>query len=424
MSSAGVVSSAVAACLIGEAVFAGPTTLPRESATEPWTLEQPVPAGPDSVDQDLAEAQARPAGLLPYGPVSLIDPLWKGLNERTREVGLNVGLAYTALYQAGSGGPGRRDAAAGDIDLFGDWRLVGAAADDPNRGLLYFAAENRHELFTPIAPAALKSELGSLWKTTDGFNEQSLTLREVYWQQHVGGDRVIVRAGKIDIRNYYSSNYWQSDNRFFMNEAFSFFPVRAGPGNGLGINVTARPNERWYVSAGFQDAQGVKTQGGFDTFFGDFNLFSAGEIGFTPTIEGLGRGTYRVTGWYRDAGDSNGQPHDAGVDLSFDQRVGEHLVPFFRYGWAEGHVNGIRQMVATGVGWEGKLITGSDVVGLGGAWGRPVNGRDQYAAEAFYRLQLSPGNQLTLGYQLIVDPTFDPKNDVVGVFEARWRVTF
>lgn len=404
----------IVACLLSALVRAQPTTRAFEE-----------PPAPDTVDEDLAAAKAQPAGLLKYGPVSLIDPVWKQFDEKTQSIGLDVGFAYTALYQAATGGPGERDAAAGDIDLFGDWRFIGAK-DDPNRGFLYFAAENRHELFTPISPFQLKGEIGSLWKTTDGFNEQALTFRELYWQQHIGGDALIVRAGKLDAKNYYSSNYWQSDNKYFLNEAFSFFPVRASPGNGLGLNLTTKLSDSWYVSTGFQDAQGIKTTGGFDTFFGDFNLFGAAELGFTPTIPDLGTGSYRFTGWYRDAGETTGSPRDSGFDLSFDQHIGEHLMPFFRYGWAEGNVNNIEHMIDLGAGWEGKLITQSDVVGLAGSWGRPADHdlRDQYAAEVFYRLQVSPDNQLTLGYQVVVNPTFDTKNDVVGVFECRWRVTF
>ena len=181
--------------MIGSQISADPTTQP---------IEQDVLR--DTIEDNLLDARTRPAGIWKHGPVSLIDPLWKQLNEQTRQIGLDVHLAYTVLYQAASGGPGERDVAAGDIDLFGEWRLLGAK-DDPNRGLLYFAAENRHELFTPIAPAALKGEIGSLWKTTDGFNEQVLTLREVYWQQHIADDRATVRVGKIDAKNYYSNNY-------------------------------------------------------------------------------------------------------------------------------------------------------------------------------------------------------------------------
>jgi len=127
---------------------------------------------------------------------------------------------------------------------------------------------------------------------------------------------------------------------------------------------------------------------------------------------------------YRDAGETDGKPHDAGFDFSFDQHLGPHVVPFFRFGLGEGNINGIDAMISTGVGWEGKLVTSSDVIGVAGSWGRPSDHdlRDQFAVEAFYRLQVSPDNQLTFGYQVIVNPTFDTSEAVVGVLELRWRI--
>ena len=392
---------------------AGPTTAPSTLSLDP-------PPAPDSVDEELIDAAARPAGLFKYGPVSLLDPMLKQFNAATEKVGLKIGFAYTAVYQAASGGA---DGAGGDVDLFGNWRLIGEP-NGQNNGYLYFAAENRHELFTDIPPAGIDTEIGSLWGTTNGFNEQALTIKELYWQQHIGGDRLIFRLGKLDAENYYNSNYWQSDSKYFLNQAFSSFPVRAFPGNGLGMNLTAKLSDQWYISTGFQDAQGKKTTGGFDTFFGDFNLFSAAEVGYTPTIEGLGKGTYRFTAWYRDAGASNGTSHDAGFDLSFDQHIGDHWIPFFRAGTGQGNINGIDHMISTGVGWEGKLITESDVIGFAAAWGRPSNHdlNDQFSAEAFYRLQVSPDNQLTVGYQAIINPSNAPDDSIVGVFEVRWRI--
>ena len=346
------------------------------------------------------------------------------LDAKTNQFGLDIGFAYTALYQAATGGPGIRDAAGQDVDLFGNWRLLGQK-DGQNNGYLYFYAEWRGDMGTDIAPAALGSQIGSLWGTTNGFGEQPITLKEIYWQQHFSGDRLIVRVGKMDPENYYNSNYWQSDSKYFLNKAFSSFPVRAFPSQGLGVNVTAKFGGDWYISTGFQDAQAKKTTSGFGSFFGDFNLFSAFEIGYTPTFQNLGRGSYRLTAWYRDAGEYEGKPHDAGIDLSIDQHVGEHLIPFFRYGAGEGNINGIDEMVSGGIGWEGKLLSDSDVVGLGGFWGRPDDHdlRDQYGGEVFYRLQVSPDNQLTVGYQLIIDPSNQPNDDVVGVFEVRWRVS-
>lgn len=408
-----------AAAISGNSFAADPSTQPAVAFLE----TSPEPA-PDSVDNDLADSAARPAGILKYGPVSLIDPLVKKANTRIEEFGLRFGLAYTAVFQAASGGPGERTAAGGDVDVFGDWRLLGAKGGE-NNGYLYFAAENRHEICTDIPPSALKGEIGSLWGTVNGFGEQDLTVKELYWQQHFGGDRLLVRIGKIDPENYYNSNYWQSDSKYFMNQAFSSFPVRAFPSSGLGMNLTAKLNEQWYISTGFQDAQGKKTEAGFDTFFEDFDLFSAFEVGFTPTIGGCGKGTCRFTAWYRDPGDRDGKPHDSGFTLSFDQRVGEHLIPFFRAGIGDGNINGIEAMISAGAGWQGALLTESDVVGLAAAWGHPTDNNldDQFAAELFYRLQVSPDNQLTVGYQVIVNPARAEDSDAVGVFELRWRVS-
>ena len=407
---------------LGERVQAQPTTQPDDFEYAAGLTLSPPPA-PESVDEELAETVSRPPGILKYGPVSLLDPAIKQINEELDKVGLKIGFTYTALYQAATGGPGQRHAAGGDADLFGNWRLLGPK-DGQNNGYLYFASEYRHDMGTDISPGGLGKQIGSLWGTTNGFGEQPFVLKEIYWQQHLGGDKVIIRVGKLDPENYYNSNYWQSDSKYFVNAAFSSFPVRAFPGQGLGINVTARFSDQWYISTGFQDAQGKKTTTGFDTFFGDFNLFGAFEVGYTPDFQGLGKGTYRLTGWYRDAGETDGKRHDGGIDLSIDQHFGKHWIPFFRYGWGEGNINGIEHMVSGGVGWEGKLLSKTDVIGIGGMWGRPADHslRDQYGGEVFYRVQVSPDNQITVGYQLIVDPSNQPKDDVVGVFELRWRV--
>jgi porin len=413
---------AVAALVwLGDRTYAQPATQPDELAYAAGLTLSPPPA-PESVDEELIDAVSRPAGILPIGPVSLLDPAVKQLNEQLDQYGLKIGFSYTALYQAATGGPGQRQAAGGDADLFGNWRLLGPK-DGQNNGYLYFAGEYRHDMGTGIAPGGLGGQVGSLWGTTNGFGEQPMTLKEIYWEQHFSGDKLILRVGKLDPENYYNNNYWQSDSKYFVNKAFSSFPVRAFPGQGLGVNLTAKLSDEWYISTGFQDAQGKKTTSGFDTFFGDFNLFGAFEVGYTPTIADLGKGTYRLTGWYRDAGETDGKPHDGGVDLSFDQHVGKHWIPFFRYGWSEGNVSGIEHMVSGGIGWEGKLISETDVIGIGGMWGRPADHslRDQYGGEVFYRLQISPDNQITVGYQLIVDPSNQSRDDVVGVFELRWR---
>jgi hypothetical protein len=214
---------------------AQPEAAPAAIVAPQLTLEPNE--SPNSIDAWLKNAYDQPAGLLPYGPVSLFDPLWKRMNKGMDSVGLSVGLAYTATFQAASNGPGNRDAAGGDFDLFGNWRLWGKKNEETT-GYLYFAGEYRGSLFADQVPSQLGGQIGSLWGTVNGFSNQVFTMKELYWEQRFLKDRILLRIGKLDPENYYNSNYWQSDSKYFMNAAFSSFPVRAFPGQGLGLNAT------------------------------------------------------------------------------------------------------------------------------------------------------------------------------------------
>jgi len=152
---------------------------------------------PDSIDEELKEARARPAGVFRYGPVSLIDPYVKWFDRQADEYGLKVGLTYTTVFQGASGGPGERDAMGSNVGLFGNWRLLGSPSGKSN-GYLYFFSETRYEIFTGIPPNDLSRQIGSIWGTTNAFDEEPLVMRDLYWQQQFGGDTVVLRAGKID----------------------------------------------------------------------------------------------------------------------------------------------------------------------------------------------------------------------------------
>src|SRR4051812_6041823 len=81
-------------------LVAQPATHSTESTPTIGTLLTPrfswaPPPGPNSVDANLADAYARPPGILPYGPVSILDRNVKRFNSFTEEFGLNIGFSYT-----------------------------------------------------------------------------------------------------------------------------------------------------------------------------------------------------------------------------------------------------------------------------------------------------------------------------------------
>jgi hypothetical protein len=383
---------------------------------------------PESIDGDLAETEVgSSAGLLPEGPITWLYNLWKPWTDELDErYGLRLGVAWTAVYQHAFASEGFRNVAGFDADFYGKWRLLGAK-DGLNNGYVGFYTEYREELFEPV-PARLGPEIGSAWKTVDGFNEQDFALTQLYWEQHAfenaEGDALVASVGKIKADNFYSTNRASNDNLLFLNRAFSSNPAMNYPGAGLGLNLKVQ-TDSWYVTAGLQDAQGKKTTSGFNTV-GDGDFFYAGEVGLTPEFEGLGRGDYRFTYWYSAAVEASGAPASQGFSLSFDQElIPESFGAFLRFGTSDDFTAGIENLVAAGV--LGRLIPGrpDDVWGVGVSWGEPTSGgRDQWTTELFYRLQLGTREQLTFGVQIINDPSDFPSQDQVEVFEARFRIAF
>lgn len=383
------------------------------------------PGSTDDVNQEIDAMRPRPAGILPNGPVSIFDSFLDDLNARLDEaMGLKFGAAYTTLYQRASDGD-EKDAAGADADLFARWRVLGGEKDG-TRSLVGVNGEYRHD-FGEEVPRDLSSRYGGLWRTTNGFGLQDPELTQAWWEQHLADDRLVVTVGKLDADNYYNKFRYQSDATAFVSQPFSANPARKHPGNGLGGNVLARVAKDWYVSAGAQDANGAKSRSGFHTI-DEGDWFSAAEIGWTPTFEDLGKGSYSLDVWHVDAATIEGFPSDRGVALSCEQEMGKSYVPFLRAAWSDGDATGVSYLVAGGIGLEGVVRGKSDLTGIGLSWGRPDDASfdDQIGGEVFHRFQLAPDVQLTVGYQYVADPALAPSgdDDPVGIFEVRVRIEF
>lgn len=379
----------------------------------------------DDVNYELDTARPRPAGILKRGPVSLIDPYIDDLNAKTKKaIGLEFGFAYTAAWQRTSDGE-INDAANADADAFVRWRVFGEEKSGW-RGVFGANGEYRDQ-WGNYSPKDIGDDVGSLWRTTNGFGPQDPALVQCWWEQHLFDDVVIVTLGKLDPDNYYNGNRYQSDSTAFMSKSFSSNPARAFPSNGLGANVRTMLGCDWYASTGIQDANGDKIHSGFHTV-DEHEFFEAAEIGWTPTFEGMGKGAHRLTVWRQDNRADEGLPKDYGVALSSEQEIGGGVVPFLRAAWSDGDVTAVERFVNAGVGLEGVIRGKSDLTGIGIAWGDPSDGAldSQWGAEVFHRFQLAPDIQLTLGYQYILKPTYEAVDgdDPVGVVEVRLRISF
>ncbi|MGH7288044.1 MAG: carbohydrate porin, partial [Myxococcota bacterium] len=180
----------------------------------------------------------------------------------------------------------------------------------------------------------------------------------------------------------------------------------------------------FYLAGGATNAYG-NTEATTIDLVDEWRLFEFGEIGFTPTVEGVGDGRYRVAVWHMDSRSRTGQPSDGGFSVIVDQKFGERVTTFARYGYADGDLTRVRQSIQAGGGVTGLFGSSADLTGLAFAWSEPeADLRDEEVLEVFYRIQLTGRLQLTFDAQLIFDPSNAPDVDALGVLSARFRLSF
>jgi hypothetical protein len=370
------------------------------------------------------------AGLFSWGPISLIEPpvknFEKWLSENAR---LDIGFRATFGFQQASGGPGERSAAEQDYRIYGTWHAFNWEPENKgSAGNFYFRTEYRDEMFTKIPPAFLANEIGTLFTTTYGFDQHDPALVQFYYEQFLMDGDLRLRFGKIDPDDYFNLGRWADDYRYFMNTLFSAFPGANHPSGGLGMNAQYSISPEWTVTAGFSDVQGRKTESGFETFFGDFDVFAAADITWSPTFDGLGKGNYRFGVEHRDASENKGSDRDNGFYINIDQEICKDVAPFLRFWHGEGDATGVETALSGGIAMENCFNRPGDAFGVGFGFDIPKDddlGHDmEYAAEIFYRLQLTRTMQWSLGYQGIINPALDPNHDLVGVFETRLLIEF
>jgi hypothetical protein len=167
------------------------------------------------------------------------------------------------------------------------------------------------------------------------------------------------------------------------------------------------------------DSDAISTYSPFKTINGHW--LYAGEVGYTPKPNGL-EGNYRLMLYYRDIEDAN----EVGWSLSCDQNLSEKYGVFLRYGGNDGGINQIRHLVSGGLSFLQPFQRINDQAGVGLSYTHPDNPdfRDEYASEVYYRLQVTEGYELSASAQLIVDPSTDESDDVLGVFGVRARILY
>lgn len=329
----------------------------------------------------------------------------------------------TTIWQAAPIGGSDNDTLVFNLDVPIVWTPL-ESEEWFGRGTLGFLYRYRDE-FLGTTPGELSDAIGVNFQVNDtGVGPTNLsTVLELWWEQAMFDEQLIVRLGRVDQGAYLDGNrYAGSDKRLFLAEPLATgAPNRRFPQEGFGFNVVYIPNELpFYVAFGMSDANAINTRSGFDTV-DDGDYFFGGSVAFTPVIEGLGKGIYRFTGTYTMPNPTLGEAWS--VMLSFDQDVEPcQIGTFFRYGISDGDALTLDQQLSLGVVYLAPFGFTDDRAGIGFLWfGADGAAENDFGVELFYRFKLARRVELTPDIQLLAPHA---NRDFTAVFGLRLRTIF
>jgi len=166
----------------------------------------------------------------------------------------------------------------------------------------------------------------------------------------------------------------------------------------------------------------------FNRVFKNGDLAYAGALKLENPFKATGDGVYKLTYYRVDAtrqGTEKAQKASEGLSIQLDQDFGP-LGVFMKYSKTFKRQGSIKQTGAAGVMFKEPFGYDEDVAGFGFGWVDPKakNTRNEYVAEAFYRLQLTPFIQVTPDAMLVINPSNREKRDLEAVFTVRARGAF
>ena len=373
---------------------------------------------------ELAEIYAPNDGHLEaLGVNKPLDYLINPLDSLYEKTGLRIGVANTMLFMQPMGGRSSQYGAAGDLDFLSSWTLIGRGT--PDTGRFVFTGEYRYQLGAQ-PPSRIGAQMGTVVGPTNAFDDRGWVIRDAYWVQRLFDARVRILFGRADPSDYVGAHWLQNVNNSFINRSFARNPAIPFPGHGPMLGISFRPINEFYATAGASNAYSTTIRDEIDTVFNEWQLFTFGEIGYTPNWPGLGEGRYAFGLWHMDARSKFSLPEDYGFTFIADQNLTKNLQVFARYSYSDGTLTNVRQAAQIGIGLSGLLGRKDDLTGAAFALTVPRrnSSRNETVLEIFHRFQVSQNTQLSVGLQLIANPGNAPENETAGIFYARLRASF
>ena len=381
-------------------------------------------AGPGSTVAQLEEDDALvddPAFRVPWIEESL-DPwfAWKG--KLQEDTGLQIGIAYTSLFQSASDSlPGADSSASSGILRFsGKWQLFGNQQEG-NSGSLVFSADHRHR-YGDQAPSDLGFSAGYLGIPGTLFSDADALLGDFYWAQGFNGGKTGLVIGRYDPNDFFDVSGYANPWSTFQNLSILFNASTALADWSTGVGFGHWVNDQWYVKAAVNDVNGTASD---IKFFDDFDeLYTTAEIGWSPSRGDRYFKNFHVTAWYADERVDEEVPQSEGISFGANWTWCEQFMLFGRAGWSSGEAPLYNQTVTAGMLYYVPKRT--DLLGLAVNWGDPADSSldEQWTGELFYRFRLAQNVAITPSIQVVLDPALNPDEDELVIGSIRTRFSF
>ena len=351
-----------------------------------------------------------------------------------KSTGIKAGAFHSTVYQYASDTlPGQDDYGIATISgIYGTWDAV--EIGDSSAGQFSFGLEARWRYGNKLTPSELGTAgIGSATGTVDpyGATTPAVVLRELFWRQGSEEKGWNYRIGKITPDRLLTG----SDH---IDPVSLHFPVGSGgspsvafPDSGLGFAAGYYPSDRFRLGVVVADAAGDRTDMG-DIGQGNFFKAIEAQVQFLPLTEKAGYNTFTL--WHTDGTDD---PSDA-LDSSTGEDGWGYFVKLEQELTADGKNIG---MIRYGRSFDESAVykeqgsiryarvdppdpfgLSNDQFGIAVSFVEPVVNpfdRDEWGIDAFYRFNLVERVELSFGYQVIFDPSFNPNTDSVNVFSLR-----
>ncbi len=242
---------------------------------------------------------------------------------------------------------------------------------------------------------------------------------------------VSVTLGQFPIANFDGGSYDSNQQINFLNESLSQNGSYTYPSDSLGGYVTVTPNDTWSVTAGFQDAHNISGETVSLHKFGKGRFTSFAGVTYSPTIDGLGAGSYSIL-VYNQPGVAAQPGTSNGWSVNLQQAFGDKFALFARANGASHSPETIKQSYVLGAVYNNPLNRNAlDQIGVAGAvnkLNKSVNGAGtrsvENVLEAYWAWGVSNFMTLTPDIQFYINPGDNPDHRTATVASFRATLMF